>query len=142
MLKIRDTVGDENAVCGFLADDAVNLHGKSLKAHGGVKRIFNHVSPAARQGLRVHHLLMVGKAEIYNPLVGSGHARNKLRGRESIVTHIFNLPCHSVSPAEEVKGFIKAVNAGADSFFHVHFGTSHNCFSIIHNKNYTDLARC
>ena len=128
VLQAGEAVGNEDAVLRLLADDPVHLHGKGLKAHHGVQGVFDHVGPPAGQSLRVHHLRMVGKAEVDDPLAGSGHAGHQLSGRKDIVPHVLNLPGHRVPPAQKIQGLIQAVNACTDSFLLVHSSTSRKCF--------------
>ena len=128
VLQAGEAVGNEDAVLRLLADDPVHLHGKGLKAHHGVQGVFDHVGTPAGQGLRVHHLCMVGKAEVDDPLAGSGHAGHQLGDRKDIVPHVLDLPGHRVPPAQEIQGLIQAVNACAYPQITVHFSTSHKCF--------------
>ena len=122
MLKTGETVGYEYAVLRFGADYPVYLHGEGLKTYRRVKHIFFYVGPPLYQGLVVHHLGVVGKAQVYNSLLCPRHTGHQLAHHKDIVPHVLYLPGNRISPAKIVQGLVQALNACADilDFFHWH----------------------
>ena len=120
MLEAGEAVGYEYAVLRLGADYTVYLHGEGLKAHRRVQHILFHIGPPLYQGLVVHHLGVVGKAQVHYALLSSGHAGHQLTHHKDIVPHVLYLPGNRISPAEIIQGLVQALNAGTYilGFFH------------------------